>query len=264
MTKISTMNRAVPMDDDVDIDFFDLGASTGGSLKWAAATFGGHGCGVDMDPRKIEKLKDRGLTGIVADASKLDLPPDSVRFTVMLDFLEHLPNAATAEKVIAKAIELSSDFVLMSGPDFANEDRLRETGYKRYYADWHGHRWHHTASDLKAILSRQAGVEWSVVLTERVRDTFDRCVVPLDAPADGGPYTPERDGPKDLQDLISLKLHRVLGFVAVKPGSALSLDDVIVRGLMRPVIAAGRKLAPLLPITEQNQPESEPAPRHET
>jgi hypothetical protein len=252
------------MDDDVNIDFFDLGASTGGSLQWAAATFGGHGCGVDLDPRKIEKLRQRGLTGIVADAAKLDLPPNSVRFTVMLDFLEHLPGAAIAEKVVAKAIELSSDFVLMSGPDFANEERLREIGFKRYYADWHGHRWHHTASDLKAILSRQSGVEWSVVLTERVRDTFDRCVVPLKAPAEGGPYTPERDGPKELRDLLTLKLHRVLGFVAVKPGSTLSLDELIVRGLMRPVIAAGKKHTPLLPIAEQNQPESELAHRHET
>ncbi len=236
---------ASPMDMAKDYDFFDLGASKGGSLNWASGVFGGRGCGVDMSPRKVEMLRKRGFDGIVADAATIDLPANSVRYVTMLDFLEHLPGAEVAEKIIAKAIDLASDFVLMTGPDFGNEKLLRAAGYKRYYACWKGHSWHHTASDLNAILSRQSGVEWAVLQAERIRDSSDRCVVPLEAPDEGGPYTLAHDGTKALEDLTLCKVYRILAFVAVKPGSAMSLDEIIVRGVMRPSFTkGGRSNAP--------------------
>src|SRR5215470_13328342 len=62
-----------------DTDFLDFGCSRGGSLRVAAALFGGqNGLGVDIDPAKVAAAQEAGAAAIVADATALSLPADSV------------------------------------------------------------------------------------------------------------------------------------------------------------------------------------------
>ena len=109
-------------------DFLDLGAREGGSLRMAQSVFGGQGLGVDIDKKNVETLRSKGFHGLVADATDLPLEDNSVRFCQALHFIEHLPDAEVAEKVIDQAIRVARDFVLVLGPDFSAKAYLNRDG----------------------------------------------------------------------------------------------------------------------------------------
>lgn len=176
-------------------DFLDFGASKGGSLRWAAGTFGGVGLGLERNPHKLEQVRAGGQAAILADATRLDLPARAVRYSVMLDFLEHLGGPAEARRALAGAARVSREFVYVEGPNFEAADYLAGHGLKRYYADWSGHRWHHGEAELRTMLT-DLSLHGCVIGKDRIRDAADPNLVPLDAPRDGGRYDPALHAPK--------------------------------------------------------------------
>lgn len=155
--------------------FLDIGASKGGSIKWAEATFGGTGLGIDISPKKIEMLKAKGFNGVVADARTLDFDDNSVAYIVMSDFLEHLPSREDATAIIKSALRVASDFVVIRGPDFGGENYLRSKGFYKYFARWSGHKWHHTAADFEDILSA-FNLPYIVIQHNKIADSYHNSI----------------------------------------------------------------------------------------
>lgn len=189
-----------------DIDFIDFGASTGGSLDWAARTFGGRGLGVDMSEDKAAKARAAGHKVLVSDARDIALPDECVRFCTLLDFLEHLPSIEDANAVICSAHRLAREFMFIALPNFDNENLLREHGVKRYYADWSGHTLHLHTRDLMSILSSLPG-ESRIYRYGEIFDTWDRSLIPLDAPRNSSFYDPTIFGPRPFVTLPRKSLY---------------------------------------------------------
>ncbi|MCW5735185.1 MAG: class I SAM-dependent methyltransferase [Enhydrobacter sp.] len=176
-------------------DFMDFGASKGGSLRWASKIFGGKGIGVDISQKKIDQLRASGGEAFLGDVTKLNLPVGTFRYATMIDFLEHLPNRATGLSALGQAISASRDFVFVKGPNFDDLDYLHGLGLKKYFADWHGHKWHHTVAEFDDYL-KGTGLRYCIVESDRMTDSSNPKLLPLAAARDRGPYDPATDLPK--------------------------------------------------------------------
>src|SRR5690606_17793598 len=84
-------------------DFLDLGCSRGRSLEYGALRFeGGRGLGIDRNAEKVAAARARGVDAVVGDATDLGIDKQ-VRFALLMDFLEHLPDLEAVERTIASA-----------------------------------------------------------------------------------------------------------------------------------------------------------------
>ncbi|MDB5415267.1 MAG: wbbL 1 [Rubritepida sp.] len=177
-------------------DFIDIGCSKGGSLAWGAANFGGTGLGIDLDERKVQATLAAGHHAIVADARHLDLPDNAVRFATLSDVLEHMPDGEIAEKCLAEAYRVASEFVLVRGPNFDRGDYLAKNALKKYFADWRGHTWHHQTEDFVRLAQRVGAREVLLLSHERIHSSEHPDILPASAPQDQGRYDPAAHGPK--------------------------------------------------------------------
>lgn len=193
--------------------FLDIGASKGGSIKWAAATFGGKGLGIDISPKKIEMLKARGFDGVVADAKNLNFEDNSVSYVIMFDFLEHLSSREDATAIIHSAVRVAADFVLIRGPDFGDERYLRSQGFRKYFATWSGHRWHHTAADFEEILSAFR-LPYVVAQHNKIEDSYHSSIQALGPGKNKHAYDALTDGSKNFLRFETKTFERLLCIVA--------------------------------------------------
>lgn len=214
-------------------DFIDLGASSGGSLVWAAKAFGGTGLGVDLSEEKAAAARATGHRMLVADARDIKLADGSVRFCTALDFLEHLPSIEDAGAVIQSAVRLARDFVFIALPNFDNEALLRQIKLKRYYTDWSGHSLHLRTTQLDEML-QATGHTARVFRYGEMFDTWDRSIIPLSAPRNSSFYDPGSFDPKPFQILPRKKIYqRTLAVLVKRPD--LSINEI----LMQAVITLG-------------------------
>ena len=166
---------------------------------------------------------------IQADARNVQLPANSVSYCLLMDFLEHLPSLEDAEAVVNSAVRLARDFVLIVLPNFDHEKSLRKLGLKRYYADWSVHKLHLLSTQLKTILDGQSG-ENAVYCYGEILDTFDRSIIPLDAPRNSVFYDPATFGPRTFSILPRRKFFtRTLGIVC-KSGEH-QMNDVLAKAI---------------------------------
>lgn len=135
-------------------DFLDFGASKGGVIEFAQRRLGGRrGLGIDLDPRKVEQMRARGLDCIEGDVTALDLPAGCVRFVTMSHVLEHLRDAAAVGRALAGAARVAREFLFVQGPFFEADAWLRRRGLKFFWSDWHGHPCAVTAALLRGALA---------------------------------------------------------------------------------------------------------------
>lgn len=210
-------------------DFIDLGASSGGSLIWAAKAFGGTGLGVDLSEEKVEAARAAGHLMLTADARDINLPDGSVRFCTAMDFLEHLPSLEDAAAVVQSAVRLARDFVFIALPNFDNEALLRQRKLKRYYTDWSGHSLHLRTTQLDEIL-QATGHTARVFRYGEMFDTWDRCIIPTSAPRNSSFYDPGKHDPKPFVILPRKKIYQRTLAVLVKR-SDLSVNEVLMQAV---------------------------------
>ena len=173
-------------------DFIDFGASKGASITFGLRRLGGtRGVGVDIDPEKVSLMTNKGYDCLELDATRLDLPPDSVRFVIMSHFLEHLPGLGDVKRSLESAAGVASDFLFIQGPYFDADELLREQGLKFYWSDWTGHPCHLTTSQLKRILLDLGLEDHVMMVCEEVADSADPSIHPLDSLMDQHEYNPE-------------------------------------------------------------------------
>ncbi len=166
-------------------DFLDFGASKGGSIDFAVARLGGrNGLGIDNDPAKIKRMRERGYDCLEADVLNLELPENSVRFVMISHFLEHLADIDQVGQAVASAARTARDFVFIQGPYFDADDRLRDLGLKFYWSDWHGHPCHLTIGQLRSVLDDLGLHEYAFLGRSTVADSLDPAIHPVTSPRD--------------------------------------------------------------------------------
>jgi SAM-dependent methyltransferase len=169
-------------------DFFDFGCSEGGSYEFAQKRLGAKtGIGLDINPKKVRKARERGFEAYEQDVTQINPLKDSVRFVLMSHFLEHLPDGHLARRCVAAGVMAASEYVLIRHPFFDENGALARLGFKLHSADWRGHQNLMTSYDVWRAVRPflDAGqVSLSVYGRLRIKDSSDPAIVPLSAPMD--------------------------------------------------------------------------------
>lgn len=208
-------------------DFLDIGCSEGGSLRHCKRRFrAGEGLGIDLDAAKIAKVRAQGLEAVQGDVLELGAQ-GVVRFVSMVQFLEHLPDVTTVERVLAKAVGLATDFVYIHHPSFDDERYLVSKGVRLYYHDWSGHRCHLESRELFAMFERLGLLRYHVRPIRPVYDSRHPAILPLSAPRNQHDYDESRHGPKPLVHFDKPVFLHTEFFVALKP-----FEDSVWRGIV--------------------------------
>lgn len=177
------------------VDFVDLGASTGGSLGYCERRFGGRGIGIDRDPAKVAAAREQGANVVLGDATRLGISK-RVRYVSAIDFLEHLPDLATAEAALASAAAAATDFLFISHPSFEGEQQLAALGLFQYWHRWSGHTNHMRVADLCQVLDRLGLHQYAIRYRERIDRTSHPSILPMAAGRNQHEYDRAVHGPK--------------------------------------------------------------------
>lgn len=177
-------------------DFIDLGSFSGGSLRACTKMFAAmRGIGVDISAKNVQRSREAGFDAMQADAQSLDLT-DVVRFVSALDFLEHLPDLATVEKVLASAARAATDFLYIKHPSFEGEHYLTSLGVTQYWHNWRGHTSHIRVCDYCEMFERLGLSSYTIQFGERITTTDHYSIIPAGLPIDQGRYDPTLHGPR--------------------------------------------------------------------
>jgi hypothetical protein len=216
-------------------DYFDFGCSKGANITHTNSAIPGlRGLGIDIDSAKVEAAKGNGHEAIVFDILKL---PERklVDFVTMAHFLEHLPGVASARAMVAKAIGVSRNFVLIRQPWFDSDGELLRHDLKFYWSHWRGHRNKMTTLDFYSILDDELAKDrisgFTIMGRNPVKHSKHSSLLPLSAPMDQHQYD---------QSLHGEKLNQPLQFLAFK--EVVVRIDVGSLNTMEPLLD---KLAPL-------------------
>lgn len=177
--------------------FVDAGCSSGGSLAYCERIFGqGRGVGFDASAAKVAAARAAGHEVYQADLATVELPPKSVLFVSLLDFLEHLPDLDATRVMLERLGRVARDFLFIRHPSFEDIDLLRSLGLKLDWTDWHGHRNPLRLRDFET-LCRELGWPAPTVLAQKpILDSGHPSVLPLSAPSDTVGYDPAKHAPK--------------------------------------------------------------------
>jgi hypothetical protein len=179
-----------------EIDFLDLGSSKGGSIEYCRKRFeAGRGIGADLNERKVEQAKHAGFQAVRADAADLKLQK-RVRFVSMMQFLEHLPDLATVERVINSAAASATDFLFIHHPSFEGEEYLSGEGLRQYWWHWRGHPAHVRVADYCNMLDRAGLRQYAIRYIDPITDSSHSAILPDSAPIDQLDYDHAAHGSK--------------------------------------------------------------------
>ena len=202
-------------------DFADFGSSEGGSIEYCCRRFGAtRGLGIDILEDEVEKMRARGFDAICADITHLECPPASFRFVSMMDFLEHLPDYATVERILDKARTIARDFLFIRHPSFEDEHYLNAIGLKQYWTDWPGPGGHTaklTVAQFTEIFSQLGLKQYAMAFRSPACDSMDSVILPIGAPPDQHHYEARRHGPKPEIKFPRPLFGQIDIFVAVRP-----------------------------------------------
>ena len=215
-----------------DFDYFDFGCSSGANIQFLKDLFPARsGLGIDIDAAKIALAVQSGHQAVVQDI--LELPEEKiVRFVTMSHFLEHLDNVAMAQKMLAKAISVSHDFVFVRQPWFDSDGYLFLLGYKFYWSHWRGHRNKMSALDFHSILSAELSKGrisgFSIYGRSRVKSGKDSTLLPLAAPVDQHHYKEPLHGPKDASRDIEIPTFKEI-VACIEIGDSSGMDSIMAK-----------------------------------
>jgi hypothetical protein len=182
-------------------DVVDFGCSNGASLQFAFDVMGCKtGIGFDIDPRKVARTRELGFEAEVADLTDPTHFSGRARLAILSHFLEHVPNATMATKILGTAAKVCSEYFFVRQPWFDCDGPLAQLGLKLYWSDWHGHTNNMTSMQLylalKRLLEKGEIHSFTIFGNIPVKHSSHEVIVPLDRPTDGQKYDPETDEPK--------------------------------------------------------------------
>lgn len=202
-------------------DFYDFGCGAGATIERVArAAPGLHGLGLDASAAKIELARSKGHRALVYDIR--DIPNEElVEFVTMSHFLEHLSSMAEARAMIAKAISVARDFVLIRQPWFDADGELFQLGLKYYWSDWRGHTNRMLTLDFLSILRDELHAQrvrrFRIAAKGEVRDSRHPAVLPLSASVDQHHYQEALHGKKEKQRFRFRAFEETVIVIDLKP-----------------------------------------------
>lgn len=197
------------------LDFLDLGASKGDSLRYCSKRFGGTGLGVDVDAAKVEAARRAGHRVLHADAAGLDAE-DVVRYVAGLDFFEHLPDLATAKAILASAARAATDFIFIRHPSFEGAGLLKKQGFYQYWHAWTGHRNPMLISDFCDVFEELGLTRYFIRWSQRIERSSHPSILPAPITKNQHEYDPDLHGPKRDVELIEPVWRQQEIFVALR------------------------------------------------
>ncbi|HVQ37955.1 MAG TPA: class I SAM-dependent methyltransferase [Pyrinomonadaceae bacterium] len=179
--------------------FIDLGSGNGGSIDHCVRRFGrGPGLGFELDPTKAAEARDAGFDVVEADVRLVVVPERSVEYISAMDFLEHLPDAASASAVLEKFGRVARSFIFIRYPSFEETEYLRSLGLKLCWSDWTEHPNMMLIEDLVGLFERLGWTDYAIIPRNLITDSRDDQLVPLSAPTDTLLYDPSTLEPKPI------------------------------------------------------------------
>jgi len=203
-----------------EFEFIDFGTSKGESIHYAMQFFNAkNGLGIDINEKKIQEAREKGYQAIQYDIHKL---PDEkiVRFAILKEFLEHIPDKSDVFAFLRKACVISSDFVFIQQPYFDADGYLMKHGLKLYWSDWRGHPNRMTTLEFFLILNKLKNENllrsFSIHVRNRIVWSDDFRIHPIDSPIDQHRYSPEKHPPKPrTMKLDSAVFEKTIAFINI-------------------------------------------------
>lgn len=152
-------------------DFVDLGTCDGGGFIIAERQGGRKGLGFDLEPSVVRRSLDKGLDVALYDVCSLTIDSACVDFAVCSHILEHLPSLPDIEKVLRSLKRLCRDYLLISGPNFEDEDYLEGLGIKILHSLMIDHTCRIKIRDLQVALQSIGCRDFVIALTEPINDS---------------------------------------------------------------------------------------------
>ncbi len=178
--------------DTSSFDFVDCGASTGGSTEFALKKLGGQkGLGVNIDPKRVQFMLDKGYDCIEGDITSLPFADNSVRFTVLSHILEHLPNQEVILSAIKEAVRVSQDFIFIQGPYYEADQWLEKRNLKFFWSDLRGHLYPFKFKDILEAVNQLGLAEPKLYVRAPVDDVSDKTLHSLASPFNSLYFDPE-------------------------------------------------------------------------
>lgn len=201
-------------------DFLDYGCREGGSLAFCRKRFGaGRGLGIDIDPRAVAATRAAGFEAVVADVAvpREPLGAGLVRFVAMMDFLEHLPDIETVERVLGEAATTARDFLFIRHPSFEGEAYLTELGLRQFWWYWRSMRVHFDIADICTMFDRLGLHRYHVRYRLEIQDSSHPSVLRNDEAIDQHSFDPVRHRPKPVVGFTEPIWRAQDIFVALRP-----------------------------------------------
>ncbi|MEO8756061.1 MAG: hypothetical protein ABI624_25675 [Casimicrobiaceae bacterium] len=177
--------------------FIDGGCADGASLDHCERRFGKRpGLGLDWYGADLEVARRRGFAVAHCNVMAEEYPPRCVSYASMLDFLEHLPDEASAVTVMRKLAAAAQDFIFIRHPGFDDIDYLAGFGLKLTWTDWPSHTNMMKIADYRRVFAALGWSDYVVLPHMRIADSRHPAIVPASAAPDTQHYDATRHGPK--------------------------------------------------------------------
>jgi hypothetical protein len=177
--------------------FIDGGCADGASLSHCERRFGKRpGLGLDWYSVDLEVARSRGFAVAHCNVITEEFPESCVAYASMLDFLEHLPDEASAVTVMRKLAGAARDFIFIRHPSFEDVDYLAQLGMKITWTDWTSHPNMMRIADYRRVFTSLGWDDYVIVPHMRLDDSLHPAIVPIDAPVDAQKYDAARHGRK--------------------------------------------------------------------
>ena len=177
--------------------FIDIGSGTGGSIDHCARRFGRTpGRGFEIDAEKAAEARRAGFDVAESDVRLVQVEDRSVDFVSAMDFLEHLPDSATAASVLERFARAARAFVFIRHPSFEEMEYLASLGFKLTWSDWNEHPNMMRIEDFVTLFERFGWTEYAIFPRNLIIDSTNDRVVPLSAPRDTMVYDASVHAPK--------------------------------------------------------------------
>lgn len=169
--------------------FIDAGCASGGSIEHCEARFGlGRGLGLDWYPDDLEVARKKGLSVARCDLMTEALPEKCIAFASMMDYLEHLPDEASAVAMLEKLARSARDFLFIRHPSFDDIEYLAHLDLKFGWTDWESHTNMMTIDDYRRVFAALGWNDYVIHPDMPVTDSSHVAVVPASAPQETYEY----------------------------------------------------------------------------
>jgi hypothetical protein len=177
--------------------FVDAGCAAGASIDHCERRFGlGRGLGLDWYQGDLDVARNNGFDVALCNLLEQELPPKCVAFASAVCFLEHLPDEASAVRVMERVAAAARDFVFVRHPSFDDIDYLAQFGLKFGWTDWSSHPNMMTTDDFRRVFEALGWRDYRIVPHMGYADSTHPSIVPASAPRDTEVYDEALHGPK--------------------------------------------------------------------